>query len=71
MDAYMSWNVNYSFERPVERDMMHKVRAWMTELEEREKKEQKPEPEGFYFTGVPEFDKKTWEKMLKNLEGLS
>ena len=28
-------------------------------------------PDGFYYTGVPEFDKKTWEKMLENLEGLS
>ena len=27
--------------------------------------------QGFYFTGVPDFDKKTWEKMLENLEGLS
>lgn len=26
---------------------------------------------GFYYTGVPDFDKKTWEKMLDNLEGLS
>ena len=89
MDAYMSWNVNYSFERPVERDMMYKVRQWMTELEERERKEKianaletvnelhgdtlkrLSKDEGFYFTGVPDFDQKAWEKMLKNLEGLS
>ena len=28
-------------------------------------------PEGFYFTGVPDFDQKAWDKMLQNLEGLS
>ena len=27
--------------------------------------------EGFLFTGVPTFDQKEWDKMLKNLEGLS
>ena len=27
--------------------------------------------DGFYFTGIPEFDKKAWEKILENLEGLS
>lgn len=32
--------------------------------------EDKPK-EGFYYTGIPDFDKKTWEKMLENLEGLS
>lgn len=30
-----------------------------------------PKQEGFLFTGVPEFDKATWNKMLENLEGLS
>lgn len=90
MEAYMSWNVNYSFERPVERDMMYKVRQWMDELDERERKEKiantlemvneihketletlNDEPNGFYYTGVPDFDKKAWEKMLDNLEGLA
>ena len=28
-------------------------------------------PKGFLFTDVPEFDKKTWEKMLSELQGLS
>ena len=29
------------------------------------------QPKGFLYTGVPDFDQKTWDKMLKNLEGLS
>ena len=28
-------------------------------------------PKGFLFTGVPDFDQKNWDKMLKNLEGLA
>lgn len=66
MDAYMSWNVNYSFERPVERDMMYKVRKWMDELDERERKEMEA-AEGFYFTGVPTFDQKAWDKIIEQM----
>ena len=32
---------------------------------------QEEKQEGFLFTGVPTFDQKEWDKMLKNLEGLS
>jgi len=30
-----------------------------------------PKEETFYFSGVPDFDKKTWDRMLNNLQGLS
>lgn len=36
----------------------------MNEPDEREKKS-----DVFYFTGIPNFDKKAWEKISENLEG--
>lgn len=39
IDADLSWPVHYSFERPVERDKLYRVKKWMEELEERETKE--------------------------------
>ena len=53
---------------------------WMEYLDEKEAKDIKDhaqimsvgeKEEGFLFTGVPTFDQKEWDKMLKNLEGLS
>ena len=69
IDASISWDVHYSFERPVERNYMHKVRQWMDELDKREKEE--TSPKGFLFDDIPTFDKKTWERLLKELQGLS
>jgi|688.fasta_scaffold00075_2 hypothetical protein len=39
IDASLAFNVHYSSERPVEHNMLHKVKQWMIELEEREAKE--------------------------------
>jgi len=68
LDAGLSHDVHYSSERPVEHNMLHKVKKWMIELEEKEKAEK-----GFLFTGVPTFDQKAWEEIQerKGLQGLS
>lgn len=65
IDADLSHAVHYSSDKQFEHNSMLRVKEWMAQLEKREG------TKGFLFTDVPEFDKKTWEKMLKNLEGLS
>ena len=67
MKADIAHNVHYSHDKNYEHCVTERYLKYMDELDERDKKQDK----GFLFTGVPEFDKKTWEKMLKNLEGLS
>lgn len=54
----------------IEADLSHsdrflEVSKWMTQLD--------IEDNGFYFSGIPEFDRKAWEKILENkgLQGLS
>ena len=69
MKADISYAVHYSSDKDYEHSVTKRHLRWMDELDEREKKQR--ESEGFYFTGIPEFDKKAWEKMLENLEGLS
>ena len=74
LKADIAHNVSYSSDKNWEHGVTKRYLNYMDELDEREKKEpkeKKQEPEGFYFTGVPDFDQKAWEKMLKNLEGLS
>ena len=66
IEADLSHAVHYSSDKKFEHNSMLRVKEWMEQLDKRE-----AQGGGFLFTGVPEFDKKTWEKMLKNLEGLS
>lgn len=65
MKAEIAHNVHYSSDKRYEHELTERYLRYMDELDERDKKK------GFLFTDVPEFDKKQWEKMLKNLEGLS
>ena len=65
--ADLSHVVHYSSDKKFEHNSMLRVKEWMEYLERKESKAAK----GFLFTDVPDFDKATWEKMLKNLEGLS
>lgn len=67
MKSEIAHTVHYSSDKRYEHELTERYLKYMDELDERDKKENK----GFLFTDVPEFDKKTWEKMLKNLEGLS
>lgn len=67
MKADISYDVHYSSDKDYEHNVTKRYLRYMDELEEREKKQNK----GFLYTDVPEFDKKQWEKMLKNLEGLA
>jgi hypothetical protein len=81
IDGHMAWPVIYSHSKEFERGELKRVKEWMEYLEKKETdyiknhaqimavKEEKEE--GFLFTGVPTFDQKEWDKMLKNLEGLS
>ena len=78
INAEVSWPVHYSHSREYEQRQMRKVLEWMVYLEEKEAKDIKDhaqimgvKEEGFLFTGIPTFDQKEWDKMLKNLEGLS
>lgn len=67
VEAELSWPHHYSHERPVEKNVMHRVKRWMEDLEKREK------DEGFLFTGIPTFDQKAWERILeeRGLQGLA
>ena len=78
IDADLSWPVHYSQDRNYEKGVLMRIKDRMEYLEEKEAKEIKDhtqimavKEEGFLFTGVPTFDQKEWDKMLKNLEGLS
>ena len=78
IDADLSWPVHYSLDRNYEKGVLMRIKDRMEYLEEKEAKEIKDhaqimgvKEEGFLFTGVPTFDQKEWDKMLKNLEGLS
>lgn len=67
MKAEISHNVHYSNDKRYEHCVTERYLEMMEYLERKEKKQDK----GFLFTDVPEFDKKQWEKMLMNLEGLA
>ena len=81
IDADLSWPVHYSLDRNYEKSVLMRIKDRMEYLEEKEAKDIKnhaqimavkdEKQEGFLFTGVPTFDQKEWDKMLKNLEGLS
>ena len=67
LKADMSHVVHYSHDKRFEHSVTERYLRYMDELDERDKKQK----EGFLFTGVPDFDREQWKKMLKNLEGLS
>ena len=76
----LSWPVHYSHSKEYENSEMNKVLEWMEYLEKKESKDiathvQKMavKEEGFLYTEIPIFDRKTWDRILeeKGLQGLS
>jgi hypothetical protein len=65
LKADMSHVVHYSNDKYYEHGVTKRYLEHMEYLEKKEKET------GFLFTDVPDFDRKQWDKMLKNLEGLS
>ena len=65
LKADISHVVHYSNDKYYEHGVTKRHLEYMEYLEKKEKEK------GFLFTDVPEFDKEQWDKMLKNLEGLS
>lgn len=67
IDGHLSWPVIYSHSRDFEKGELMRVKEWMEYLEKKEK------DTGFLFTDIPDFDKKTWERILeeKGLQGLA
>lgn len=81
IDAHLAWPVIYSHSRDFEKGEMKRVKEWMEYLERKEidsiklhvQKMAVEEEQGFLFTDIPNFDQKTWEKIIeeKGLQGLS
>ena len=80
IDGHMAWPVIYSHSKEYENGEMNKVLEWMEYLEKKESKDiathvQKMavKEEGFLYTEIPIFDRKTWDRILeeKGLQGLS
>lgn len=65
MKADISHAAHYSSDRNYEHGVTQRYLMIMDDLDKKEKNE------GFLFTDIPTFDQKTWDRMLKNLEGLS
>lgn len=72
IEATVSHNVQYSYDKNVENYSYKAVLNWMEHLEQREKKELE-ETNAFLFTDIPEFDKKAWDKILeeRGIQGLA
>lgn len=68
----IAWPVHFSHSREFEQGEMKKVLEWMDYLEKKEKEQPKQE-KGFLYTDIPDFDRKTWERILeeKGLQGLA
>ena len=80
IDGHMAWPVIYNHSKEFEKGEMKRVKEWMEYLEKKESKDiathvQKMavKEEGFLYTEIPVFDRKTWDKILeeKGLQGLS
>lgn len=79
MKADIAHAVHYSHDKNYEHSVTLRHLDMMEQLEKKERENAKlhvqtmaAKPEkGFLYTDVPEFDRKTWQKMLENLEGLS
>jgi len=65
LKADISHVVHYSNDKYYEHGVTKRYLEYMDYLEKKE------EEKGFLFTDIPDFDKEQWDKMLKNLEGLS
>jgi hypothetical protein len=65
LKADMSHVVHYSHDKYYEHGVTKRCLEYMEYLEKKEKET------GFLFTDIPDFDREQWNKMLKNLEGLS
>ena len=68
VESTLSHNVQYSHDKAYDRYSYRRVLEWMDLLEDREKQSC-----GFLFTGIADFDRKAWEKIMeeKGLQGLS
>jgi hypothetical protein len=80
IDGHTAWPVIYSHSRDFEKGEMQRVKEWMEYLEKKESENIKlhvqkmaVKEEGFLYTEIPIFDRKTWDKILeeKGLQGLS
>ena len=81
IDGHMAWPVIYSHSREFEKGEMNRVKEWMAYLEKKEADNMKLHVQtmasrhstGFLYTDVPDFDQKTWDRILeeKGLQGLS
>jgi hypothetical protein len=65
LKADISHVVHYSNDKYYEHGVTKRYLEYMDYLEKKEKEK------GFLFTDIPDFDREQWDKMLKNLEGLS
>lgn len=65
LKADISHVVHYSNDKYYEHGVTKRYLEYMDYLEKKEKER------GFLFTDIPDFDREQWDKMLKNLEGLS
>ena len=72
IEATVSHNVQYSYDKNVEHHSYKSVLKWMDDLDKREKKHLE-ETNAFLFTDIPEFDKKAWERILeeRGIQGLA
>ena len=66
IEADISYTMNYSSDKNYEHGTSKRILGFMDQIDKQEKNE-----EGFLWTGIPDFDRETWKKMLENLEGLS
>lgn len=83
IDGHMAWPVIYSHSKEFEKGEMKRVKEWMEYLEKKESQDiklhvqkmavEEKKQEGFLYTEIPVFDRKTWDKILeeKGLQGLS
>lgn len=69
IEATLAHNVQYSHDKAYDRYSYQRVLVWMDYLDKKEEEESG----SFLFTGVPDFDKKSWEHILeeKGLQGLA
>jgi len=81
INGHLAWPVIYSHSREFEKNELNRVKEWMEYLEKKESENIKlhiqkmavEEKKGFLYTDIPDFDQKTWDRILeeKGLQGLS
>lgn len=72
IEATLAHNVQYSHDKAFDRHSYQRVLVWMDDLDKRENKHLE-ESNAFLFTDIPEFDRKSWERILeeRGLQGLA